>query len=79
VFSIVLAGDAAFAPFQSTEPGKGVSFQICQDGKGGHRLSWAATVHGAMAVGLEAGKCSAQNFITTADGLYATGPGVVNQ
>jgi hypothetical protein len=79
VFSIVLAGDAALTPFQGKEPGKLVSLQVCQDGKGGHRLNWPAAVHGAMAVGLEAGKCSAQSFITTADGLYATGPGVVNQ
>lgn len=79
MFSVVLAGDAVFTPFEGREPGKVVSFQICQDVKGGHRLGWPAAVHGAMAVGLEAGKCSAQSFITTADGLYATGTGVVNQ
>jgi hypothetical protein len=79
LFSIVLAGDAAVAPLEGAEPGKIVSFQICQDRKGGHRLSWPASVHGAMTVGLEAGKCSAQSFVATAEGLYATGPGVVNQ
>jgi hypothetical protein len=79
LFSLVLTGDAVVTPFEGMEPGKVVSFQICQDGKGGHRLSWPSVVHGAMTVGLEAGKCSAQSFITTADGLYATGPGVVDQ
>lgn len=79
LFSLVLTGDAALAPFEGMEPGKSVTFQVCQDPRGGHRLSWPASVHGAMTVGPEAGKCSAQSFVEAADGLYATGPGVVNQ
>jgi len=79
LFSVTLKGDASFAPFEGLEPGKVVSFQVCQDSKGGHRLKWPASVHGAMTVGLEAGRCSAQGFIETADGVYATGSGVVNQ
>lgn len=79
LFSIVLSGDAVLAPFESADSGKVLSFQICQDGKGGHRLSWPAGVHGAMTVGLDAGKCSTQSFVATTEGLYATGPGVANQ
>jgi hypothetical protein len=79
LFSLVLPGDTILAPFTGMEPGKTVAFRICQDAKGGHRLNWPEAVHGAMAVGLTAGKCSVQSFITATDGLYATGPGVANQ
>lgn len=79
LFSIVLEGDAALSLSKITEPGKQVTFQICQDSKGGHQLNWSASVHAAMAVGQQAGKCSVQSFVAAADGLYATGAGVANQ
>lgn len=78
LFSMVLEGDATLS-ITGAEPGKLVTFQICQDTKGGRRLNWPLSVHGAMAVGQQAGKCSVQSFVAAADGLYATGPGVVNQ
>ncbi len=79
LFSIILEGDGTLALSNIAEPGKLVTFQICQDVKGGHRLNWPVNVHAAMAVGQEAGKCSVQSFVAAEDGLYATGAGVVNQ
>lgn len=79
LFSIVLEGDATLEPFKSAKPGRLKTFQVCQDAKGGHTLSWPTGVHGAMAVGSQAAKCSVQSFVVASDGLYATGPGLTNQ
>jgi len=79
VFDIALKGDAKLTSVQGVMPGLQAAFHICQDAAGNHKFDWPASVHGAMSVGAAPGKCSTQSFVAAAGGLYATGPGVVDQ
>jgi hypothetical protein len=79
LFVIELKGDAKLIAIQGATPGQQVVLQICQDAAGNHKFTWLAGISGAMTVGEAAGKCSTQSFVATTGGLYATGPGGLDQ
>ncbi len=79
VFTIMLATDVKLEGLKNMLPGQIVAFRICQDSRGKHRFAWPSVVHGGMAAGSAAGRCSVQTFITTTDGLYAASPGVIDE
>lgn len=76
--SITLTGDITASTIANPGDGQTVSFLICQDSMGGHIFTWPANVQGGMLVGMAAGKCSAQTFVSDGNKLYATTPGVAN-
>lgn len=53
-----------------------ITFQITQDGVGGHTFSWPANVIGGATVGSVANQVSTQSFIWTGTSAYAIGPGM---
>jgi hypothetical protein len=79
VYSVTLTGNAKLAAVSGATPGQVLILRVCQDAAGGHAFLWPATVHGAMKVGAAPGKCSVQQFAATSGGLYASGPGVLDQ
>jgi hypothetical protein len=76
-FKMTLSGDVSSSTLANAAAGQILSFVLCQDGAGNHNFSWPSNMKGGMAVGLEAGKCSAQSFVY--DGTQAWATGVVNQ
>jgi hypothetical protein len=76
--SMTLTGDVTASTIANPGDGQTVSFLICQDATGGHSFTWPANVQGGMLVGMTAGKCSAQTFVSDGANLYATTPGVAN-
>jgi hypothetical protein len=75
VQSITMTGDVPSPSITGLVDGQTVSFLICQDSTGGHVFAWPPNVLGGMSVGLVPNKCSAQQFVSDGNRLYATGPG----
>ena len=76
--SMSLTGDVNGSTVVNLRDGQTVSFLICQDTVGGHAFTWPSNMVGGMQVGMVAGTCSAQTFVSDGVKLYATGPGVTN-
>ena len=78
---MTLTSDVTASKFSGATDGQVVTFQICQDAKGGHQFNWPAQFSGGMAVGRDPGQCSVQSFIFDAarNRAYALAAGVANQ
>lgn len=76
-FKMTLTGAVTSSALANATAGQVLSFVLCQDGAGNHDFQWPSNMKGGMAIGLEAGKCSAQAFVY--DGTQAWALGVVNQ
>ena len=76
-FKMTLTGGVTSSTLANAAAGQILSFVLCQDGAGNHDFAWPSNMKGGMAVGLEAGKCSAQIFVY--DGTQAWALGVMNQ
>lgn len=82
LFTMTLTGDAVSLPLSAAtvQPPGLVTWQITQDGVGGHLFTWPANVIGGATIGSSAGQVTTQMFIwngtnATAIGPATTGPG----
>lgn len=75
-----LATNITSMTFSNITTGGQWTFVICNNGTGNFTAAWPASVHGGMAIGLTASKCSSQNF-TSPDGstIFAQTAGIINQ
>ena len=73
---IVLTANVISSTLANAAAGQFLYFIICQDASGGHAFSWPPNVSGGMAVGSQAGTCSAQAFAFDGAKAFAVSPGV---
>jgi hypothetical protein len=76
--SIRLSGDVRSSTLLNPPDGIGVTFLICQDDQGGRSFEWPPNVSGGMRIGGAPRTCSAQQFTSDGQRLYATTPGVID-
>ena len=74
--SMRLTGNVTSSTLDNLPDGIQISFLICQDESGGREFAWPANVVGGMRVGTAPRTCSAQQFVSDGNALYATSPGV---
>jgi hypothetical protein len=81
LFIITLTGNASSQPLTAvgiTPPGL-VTWEIIQDGAGGHTFTWPSNVIGGCTIGSLANQVTLQHFIWDGTNAIATGPCVIGQ
>lgn len=76
LFLITLTGNASAQPltFVGVTPPGFLTFQITQDGSGGHTFSWPANSVGGCTIGAGANQVTTQQFVYNGTNATATGP-----
>lgn len=78
LFRITLTGNASAQPLTAVGiiPPAFVTFEITQDGAGGHTFAWPANSVGGATIGSTANQVTVQSFIWNGTQAEAIGPGV---
>jgi hypothetical protein len=76
LFEITLTGNASAQPltFVGVQPPSYITFQITQDGSGGHTWSWPANAIGGCTIGSGANQVTTQQFVYNGSTATAIGP-----
>jgi hypothetical protein len=76
LFEITLTGNASAQPltFVGVTPPGFITFQITQDGSGGHTFSWPANSIGGCTIGGAANQVTTQQFVYNGTNATAIGP-----
>lgn len=81
LFVFTLTGNASSQPLTAvgiTPPGL-ITWEIIQDGSGGHTFTWPSNVIGGCTIGSTASQVTLQHFIWDGTNAIATGPCVIGQ
>ena len=79
LFEITLTGNASAQPltFVGITPPSLITFQITEDGSGGHTFSWPANSIGGAPINVSANQVTTQTFVYNGSNASAIGPGMI--